>query len=195
MMAQDEEECIARALNSVNDFVDEIIVIDGGSVDRTIEIARAFPKVQVHEIAFERHFARQKNHAIELASHEWCWFLDADEFYEKYVGHCLERLATTGKFDAFAFSRKTFIDNQLVNLHNHDFQIRFFRDYCRYEGKFHEQVVGYNRLQLCNLDIMHMKKSEWQDKDNKLYWNMGQPPPPGWEKQDGEWVYKGLEQE
>ncbi len=76
-----EEANLPRTLKSVEalvrDLNGEIIVVDSGSTDRTVEIARSFgAKVFVEEW---KGFAKQKNSAIEKASGEWVLLLDADE--------------------------------------------------------------------------------------------------------------------
>lgn len=196
MIVQDEEECLARALDSIEPYVDEIIIVDGGSIDKTKEIAISYAKVKIFDIPFPDNFAVQKNNAIERASGDWILFMDADEYYDDYTVANLARLMDNGKYDAYAFSRKTFIDGYLINIFNHDFQVRLFGNHCKYEAGelgFSEQVVGYNNLQLCNLVIKHYKKADWQHKDNVKYWNMGLTPPPGWLKVDGKWTWMGME--
>lgn len=71
-----EEKNLARTLASVQ-FADEIIVVDSGSIDRTVEIAREFDA----KVFFEpwKGFASQKNSAIEKCSGTWVLSLDADE--------------------------------------------------------------------------------------------------------------------
>ena len=192
MIVQDEEECLNRALNSIYDYVDEIIIVDGGSVDKTRDISLSYSKVKLYDIPFPGNFATQKNSAIEKASKDWILFLDADEYYDAYTMSSLRGLIGIDEYDAYEFSRKTFIDGRLINLFDQDFQIRFFRSYCRYEANeigISEQVIGYNKLQLCNLDIKHYKKEAWQQKDNELYWDMGHIPPEGWSKINGQWTW------
>lgn len=192
MIVQDEEECLKRALDSIYDYVDEIIIIDGGSVDKTREIAVSYDKVKLFDIPFPKNFATQKNNAIEKASGDWILFLDADEYYDSYTMAALSGLVTIEEYDAYAFSRKTFIDGRLLNLFDQDYQTRFFRSHCRYEANeigISEKIVGYTNLQSCNLDIKHYKKEQWQQKDNELYWDMGHQPPAGWSKIDGKWTY------
>ena len=192
MIVQDEEECVARALDSLHEKADEIVVIDGGSKDATIEICKGYKGLRVFEIPFTRDFSKQKNHAIERASGDWILWLDADEYYDRYTMEALPRLMESEEYDAYAFSRKTFVDDYLVNLFDPDWQIRLFRSYCRFSGHLHEGVTGFNNRKDCNLDIKHYKKAEWQQKDNELYWDMGQEPPDGWVKVDGRWVWVGV---
>jgi glycosyltransferase involved in cell wall biosynthesis len=72
-----EEAHIADCLTSL-DFVDEIVVVDSGSRDRTVEICRAHPRVRLEQQEWLG-FGKQKNRAAELASHDWILNLDADE--------------------------------------------------------------------------------------------------------------------
>ena len=77
IVAQNEAENLPRVLNSVKDVADEMVVVDGGSTDRTPEIAMEFG-VKLHTRAFTNH-ADQKNFAASLASNDWIFLLDADE--------------------------------------------------------------------------------------------------------------------
>ena len=79
MVACNEEANMGRTLASVIELAAEINIIDSGSRDRTLEIARSFgAKVRVFEEPWKG-FARQKNSAIDKASGEWVLLLDADE--------------------------------------------------------------------------------------------------------------------
>lgn len=72
-----EEENIGRTLASVKGIADEIIVVDSGSTDRTVEIAKQFgAKVFIEEW---KGFAAQKNSALDKCSCDWILSLDADE--------------------------------------------------------------------------------------------------------------------
>jgi glycosyltransferase involved in cell wall biosynthesis len=71
-----EAEHIAAAIDSVS-WADEIIVVDSGSTDGTVDIARA-KNVTVTTRAWTG-YADQKNHAASLAAHDWIFSLDADE--------------------------------------------------------------------------------------------------------------------
>ena len=76
MIAMNEEANLPRTLESVR-WADEIIVVDSGSKDRTLEIARSFgAKTSYH--AFGGH-GEQKNVALDLCTSEWILLLDADE--------------------------------------------------------------------------------------------------------------------
>src|SRR3954451_9254920 len=71
-----EERNIARLIESLR-CCDEILVLDSGSTDRTVEIARKLG-ARVIEASWQG-YAAQKNIAVELASYDWILALDADE--------------------------------------------------------------------------------------------------------------------
>jgi glycosyltransferase involved in cell wall biosynthesis len=77
IIARDEEEAIGAALDSVA-FADEIVVVDSGSRDRTLEIARS-RGAKVIETTDWPGFGAQKNRALDHATHDWVLSLDADE--------------------------------------------------------------------------------------------------------------------
>lgn len=74
-----EEKNIARTLSSVFEVAEEIILVDSGSTDRTLEIARGYgPKVKIFVEPWKGYVA-QKNYALELCTQNWILSLDADE--------------------------------------------------------------------------------------------------------------------
>src|SRR6516225_9564442 len=77
IVAQNEERNVARVLQSVQEIADEIIVVDGGSIDRTVEVARSFG-ARVSERPYTD-MSGQKNYSVSLAANDWVFVLDADE--------------------------------------------------------------------------------------------------------------------
>jgi hypothetical protein len=78
MIVRDEEERLPRCLESLSGLVDEIALVDTGSKDRTVEIAReAGARVLCEE--WRDDFAFHRNQSIELATGRWCLIIDADE--------------------------------------------------------------------------------------------------------------------
>src|ERR1700750_53162 len=78
IICKNEEQNIARTLASLVDLADEVILLDSGSTDHTLDVARTFgEKVKIFQEEWKG-FARQKNSAIAKASGEWILSLDAD---------------------------------------------------------------------------------------------------------------------
>lgn len=74
-----EEKNIAKCLKAVQDWVDEIIIVDGQSQDKTVEIASGFKKVKIISTTNKPIFHINKNMAIEACKGDWILQLDADE--------------------------------------------------------------------------------------------------------------------
>jgi tetratricopeptide (TPR) repeat protein len=79
MIVKDEEKNLPRALASVRGLADEIVIVDTGSTDRTIEIARA-AGARVVEKPFDDDFSQVRNAGLDVATKEWILVLDADEW-------------------------------------------------------------------------------------------------------------------
>jgi len=96
MIVKDEEHNIRRALESIKDVADEIIVVDTGSKDRTPEIAREYTnKVYFHE--WRNDFSEARNYSLKFPTCKWILILDADEEasedFKKNIRQFLESLS------------------------------------------------------------------------------------------------------
>jgi glycosyltransferase involved in cell wall biosynthesis len=77
LVTLNEEKDLARTLNAVKDIADEIIIVDSGSTDKTVEIARSFnASVFIEEW---KGIGRQKNSVIDKCKGKWILLIDADE--------------------------------------------------------------------------------------------------------------------
>lgn len=78
LMVKDEEELLPGCLESIRSWVDEIIVVDTGSTDKTIEIAKSYGAKLFHQ-PWEGSFSKHRNHTMENATGDWILIIDADE--------------------------------------------------------------------------------------------------------------------
>lgn len=78
MIVKNEEEVLPRCLDSVRELVDEIIIVDTGSTDCTIEIARRYGAT-IHHFEWIDDFAAARNYAFSLATSDYIMWLDADD--------------------------------------------------------------------------------------------------------------------
>ena len=79
LIGRNEARCLARCLESVAPFVDRIVVLDTGSTDRTVVIAKA-AGAEVHHLPWPDDFAEARNHVMACADADWNLMLDADEW-------------------------------------------------------------------------------------------------------------------
>jgi len=78
MIVKNEEPNLADCLSSIRDLVDEMVVLDTGSTDRTRAIAQSLG-ARVHELPWCDHFAAARNESIRHATGDWIFWLDADD--------------------------------------------------------------------------------------------------------------------
>lgn len=153
-----EERNIHRCLSSL-DFVDEIIVVDSLSSDKTCEIAKEMG-AKVIEQKFLGHIA-QKQLALEHCTHEWVISLDADEEVSQELRASLLELISKGDFtyDAYALNR---ISYHLGRWIKHggwypDRKIRFFNKQKAHWGGYnpHDKVIVNGSVGRLKGDLRH----------------------------------------
>lgn len=82
MIVKNEELCIARCLDSVAELVEEIIIVDTGSTDRTVEIASDYTS-KVYLYPWKDDFSDARNYSFSKASMDYCMWMDADDILEE----------------------------------------------------------------------------------------------------------------
>jgi len=144
MIVKDEEAMLGRCVQAVRGAVDEIVVVDTGSTDRTVEIAESFGARVLHR-AWDGDFAAARNVSFEAATGDWVMYLDADEVL---VAEDAERLrALTGRTwrEAFYLVETNHTgDLEDGTAMTHD-AMRVFRNRpeYRFEGRIHEQIAQH----------------------------------------------------
>ncbi|ACB52487.1 unknown [Crocosphaera subtropica ATCC 51142] len=84
MIVKNEEATLSKCLESVQDVVDEIVVMDTGSTDKTVEIAQKFG-ANIPTFEWGNDFAEARNEALKYVTGDWVLILDADEVLNKKV--------------------------------------------------------------------------------------------------------------
>jgi glycosyltransferase involved in cell wall biosynthesis len=142
LITYNEEHNLPRALASLEDLAEEIVVVDSGSTDRTCEIARRHG-ARVFRRAF-RDFGDQKNFAASQATQEWILSLDADEELSPDLRASLrEWKQREPHAAAYVFARRA---SYLGGWIRHsgwypDRKVRLYRrDRARFVGRLHEAV-------------------------------------------------------
>jgi tetratricopeptide (TPR) repeat protein len=162
MIVRDEEEMLPRCLAAVADAVDEIVIVDTGSTDRTVEIARSFgAQVIAHE--WSGSFAEARNVSFDAAHGDWLMYLDADEVLVREDASLLRSLTARTWREAFYLSETNYtgdLGDGTAVTHN---ALRVFRNRpeYRFEGRLHEQIAnrlpGYlpERLEATSVRVEH----------------------------------------
>ncbi len=142
MIVRDEEEMLPRCLAAAAPAVDEIVIVDTGSTDRTIEIAKSFG-ARVIEREWTGSFSEARNASFDAATGDWIIYLDADEVL---ISEDVDRLrGLTGRVwrEAFYLVETSFTGESgdgMAVTHN---AMRVFRNRpgYRFEGRLHEQIA------------------------------------------------------
>ena len=171
-MVINEEEKIVDFLKHVRPIVNRIVLIDGGSKDKTVDLA--LPLVDcLKVIPFEGSYANQRNKAMELSYTDWSLYLDPDERLTDKLAGMIRGLIETDEYDCYDFPRREFRDGKEDKKVYPDYQTRLFRTYCRFIRPVHEEVVGYqNKKEIPaneNCDIIHDKVGVRHTSRNTSY--------------------------
>lgn len=152
-----EQRNVARAMESLR-CCDEIVVVDSGSTDRTVEIARNLG-ARVIENPWQG-YADQKNYATEQCANDWVLSLDADESLSEALEGEIWQIRKHGpQFDAYTMPRLAQYLGRWI-LHSGwypDRKVRLYdRRRARWKGKFvHESVVVDGRIGHLKSNLLH----------------------------------------
>ena len=172
VIAKDEEASIARTLESVA-FADEVVVVDSGSTDRTVAIARGLgAKVTIN--ADWPGFGPQKNRALDLATGDWVLSLDADEWLTAELAEEIRRVvgANAAEVAAYRMPRRSSFCGRFLRHSGWwpDYVLRLFR---RGRARFsddvvHERVIADGKIGTLSLPIMHETFVDLEDLVDKM---------------------------
>ncbi len=137
VIAKNEEQFLAQCLRSVKDAAAQIIVVDTGSTDRTVEIAKAHG-AEVHSFAWCDDFSAARNAALERATGDWILILDADEELPPDQHAALQ----AGLNDPEVIACRLPLTNRGQEAEGRSCVPRLFRNApgAFYHGRIHEQV-------------------------------------------------------
>lgn len=155
MIVKNEETFLEKCLLSVKDWVDEIIIVDTGSDDDSVNIAQRFTeKIYFHP--WEGSFSKARNQALQYATGDWIFQIDGDEELVDGSGIILrDTVNNAGNADAFLVALiSTYSNGQRTARHNFE---RLFRNngVIHYESIVHNQVVGQTCTKPSKIEIMH----------------------------------------
>lgn len=157
-----EERCIERSLSALSTFADEILVLDTGSTDNTVQIIEEkFPNVKLYKDKWRKDFAYSRNILINKSSNDWILSIDADEtpIDEFYLIKDLISLFNNFKSSTkhpLVFSPTIDSLGQKINttkrIFNKTHEMKF-------DGKIHEEIISKNEAEISyimlNLTLSH----------------------------------------
>ena len=199
MIVKDEEEHLAKCLQSVKPLVDEIIVVDTGSRDRSRDIARVFG-AKVFDFEWAGDFAEARNYSLSKATGKMVFVMDADEVISPLDYELFRQTAKQSSRQRSAFiinTRNYTMDNNLVgwvaNEGYYDIEeagtgwtpsakIRLFpnESHIRFNFPVHEMVEPSLQkmgiaMKLCKFQVHHYGKlnRDKSEKKGETYYEIG----------------------
>jgi GT2 family glycosyltransferase/2-polyprenyl-3-methyl-5-hydroxy-6-metoxy-1,4-benzoquinol methylase/tetratricopeptide (TPR) repeat protein len=174
MIVRDNEATIRDCLDSIYPWVDEIIVVDTGSVDTTIEICQTFG-AQIHHFPWCDDFSAARNASLAPAIGDWIFWMDSDDIIPQTEGLKLRKLALG--------MHPTEILGYVMQVHcpsGHDTEmtivdhVKLFRNRpdLRFEHRIHEQILpairaAGGKVEFTDIHVVHSGSRQTQETRQK----------------------------
>lgn len=168
MIVKDEEKFLPTCLESVKGYVDEIIIVDTGSTDRTIEIARRYnAKIYCH--AWENSFSKARNYSLKYATGDWILILDADEEIERKDAYKLRNVIKDNSSNVILIPViSKFSNGKNLSIANSE---RIFKNHL----DFHYESIVHNKLKYTgstrkeNIKLYHHGYNQGDEQMDKKF--------------------------
>lgn len=156
MIVKNEERFLAQCLDSVKGVADEIIIVDTGSTDATVDIARRYTD-RVYHHAWNNSFSEARNISLGYATGDWILQIDADEELEREdVALFLETVCRVHSMpEVNAVGMPLLSTLPAGRLAKHYFPRLFRRGKAHFEGIVHNQLVYEGKHLVCEVRLWH----------------------------------------
>ena len=164
MIVKNEAATLERCLQSARPHVDEIVVVDTGSTDGTVEIARRYADI-LDEIEWPDSFSAARNHSLDLASGDFVLILDGDEYLEGDESwQNLRAALRSNRIVGLQIPVLNLMPEGEIVLADRIWQERVFLNHpkLRYTGKVH------NQIQSAMVDLMQRTNRVMQRADAEV---------------------------
>ncbi len=153
MIVKNEEAFLDQCLESVKGIVDEIVIVDTGSTDRTVEIAEKH-HAKIYHHAWQNSFSEARNYALQFVTSEWVLQLDADEVLEREDAALLKKtLAVSDNFTSICVPILNYLPDGVVSKF---YYRRFYKkEFAHYEGRVHNQIVVSGEAVIKEIRLYH----------------------------------------
>ena len=153
MIVKNEADCLDRCLSSVIHWADEVVLVDTGSTDDTIEIAKKY-NARIFEQEWVGDFSHHRNYAFAQAQGDWLFVIDADEAVHTVDGPVMRKMLTDGIKEDIVSVRvlNVYEENRVGSRLN---MVRFFRRSYKpeYAGKVHNKPLIRPGTKIFNTDF------------------------------------------
>ena len=171
MIVKNEENILGRCLESVKDIVDEIIIVDTGSDDKTKEIAFKYTD-KVYDFIWEDNFSAARNFSFSKATKDYQMWLDADDILLEEDAKKLAALKQNldRNVDIVTFKYNTHFDknNKPILTLTRERLFKREKSY-RWNDPVHEYILMMGKVFDSDIYVTHKKISLYTDRNLKIY--------------------------
>jgi len=172
MIVKNEEKVLSRCLKSVKDVVDEIIIVDTGSTDKTKEIAYRYTD-KVYDFEWVNNFSLARNYSFSKATKEYQMWLDADDIIteedKQKIIKLKEEIDTSVDIVTFKYNTHFDKDNNPVLTSTRERLFKTEKNYV-WNDPIHEYVeLSGNIFYANDIFITHKKEASYTNRNLKIY--------------------------
>lgn len=164
ILTKNEEKNIADVVRNAAQVANDVLIIDSGSTDKTVELAKQENARVVHR-AWDNDFAAQRNFAFEHTDKEWILYLDADERLNDELVEAIKSVVKQNLGRQYSIMRKSIAFGQEFSygVLKPDFVPRLFKTQrVKWVNKVHERPVCEDKLILLEGYIRHYTYTSWE---------------------------------
>lgn len=165
-IVKNEEEMIGQCLESVREAVDEIVIVDTGSTDRTVEIAKSFG-ARVYHHPWQDSFSEARNYALKFATADWIIHLDADEKLEADDVALLREAIQNSAVNSYLLPIFNYLPEGIISKFY--YRRLFRRQGAQYVGRVHNQILIDGPAEMLEIRIHHYGYNLSEEKMQAKY--------------------------
>lgn len=165
IICKDEESNLARLLPKLN-FANQIVVVDTGSSDNSVEVAKQYANVYFYR--WHNDFAKARNYAISKATCDYVMWLDCDDDLPVATVNAVKNWLSDDRL------QQDFV--YLKYRMGYDSQFWFFRERiirrcreCRFKGFIHEAISPFGQTYYLDCDVVHTSTADHSSRNLAIY--------------------------
>jgi glycosyltransferase involved in cell wall biosynthesis len=192
ILTKNNEETIKNTLLSIKDFVEEIIVIDEFSDDKTLDIVSIFTS-KIYKLE-NKDFSQRRNYGALKAKNEWLFYIDADETVDEKLRNEILESSKSDNFSGYAIPRRNILLGKELKHGGWwpDYVLRLIRKdkLVNWQGKVHEQPKIKGKIGKLSNPLIHVshrslsemveKTNRWSEIEAKLLYDSNHPKMTWW---------------
>lgn len=164
ILTKNEEQNIVEVITNAKKCTDEVLIIDSGSNDKTVEFARAACAKVIFR-SWDNDFSAQRNFALQYVTTPWVLYLDADERLNDELINAIKKVIEKDDNIQYRIKRKSVAFGRKFNygVLKPDFVLRLFKTrHVKWVNKVHERPICEDRFEILPGYVEHYTYTSWE---------------------------------